>query len=319
MPLEFIAALPAVTAVRPLADDGPQWSAGQTLTLTVLAMDDGTLSARTETGASLSLSANWPDLSPSDVLTLRVQATLPALQLALLNIRAAEPSVESPSGALLPRGPEPEALQALHWARPEPMSLAQNWRLLLLGQLIGGARQREQSEHRRFSSGLLSAEAGMSLGRWLAEGAKPLQPPVGEPWWFPLLARKGLPIRPGLGRFSEPATSDGLEEETALLLEVELQGLGWLLLCLRPTPGALVILTLVAETETALQQVRQRIAGMTYAGRPVQLRLLQGPVRGRRLAEPVPAWQQVAHNLSPDLFAVAAQALLRLAENRESA
>lgn len=316
-----ISGVSAVSTAASASETGARLpAAGRELRVAVQSGTDGRLDGLTEDGLALLLTGlSEAGVVPGDVLRMRVLQSGDRLELELLDIeKPAVPAESKPPMSpttQLPRAPDPTVLGQIGWQRPDASRLAAAWRVLVLGRLAGAELLNEQAQGQHLPASLLQAVLPRGLEPWLSDNAAEAVAAT-ETWWFAAHAWHGQPIRLGI---------EGDEEDTAgswdvvdLLLEAELPGLGWLLLCLQPRFGG-VLLTLTAETPEAVLRIRAQSARLarTLRQSSVKLRgwrLRLGPVRSRPLQPPRLSWQRVARQLAPELFSLAAEVLLVLAE-----
>lgn len=169
---------------------------GETLRL-VLNAEDGTWSATGQEGKPVRLAASLLDhdgladgLSPGDVLTVKVLATTPKLELVRVSSTAtswsAEPEHDQPflgkGGPPPAMRPDQAAISRMSWAPPDAEALAMHWQVSVLAQVrkaLGGRAT--------------DANWPNQPASWPASLPQSAQPPL-ERWLFPAHAWAGLPL-----------------------------------------------------------------------------------------------------------------------------
>lgn len=199
--------IPALSALRPVlpptSRTSPQQGAraptlGEFLKLT-MGEQEGTLYATSRAGTSVKLppGALEGELSPGDVLLVKVVATTPQLELARVG-RAVPMSADSldahttsPDQAAAMR-PDQTAMLRMAWAPPDAATLATSWRVLVLAHLRQIAATRSApllTSDWTVSHALLPAMEHGQSGAPLATHWSPI-----ERWLFPVHAWAGLPL-----------------------------------------------------------------------------------------------------------------------------
>lgn len=233
---------------------------GETLRLTLNAAD-GTWSATSQEGQPVRLAATLleheglgADLSPGDVLMVKVLATSPRIELARLGPAPASVSAQAThSTAFLGTGgpppamrPDQVAISRMNWAPPDAEALAVHWQvsvLALIRKALGGR----------------PTDSGWPA---LTQAASQVGLPPMERWLFPAHAWAGLPLalhllppgRPRAFRTRAPRRSGWGLRVAGLLpgigrVEVQTQ-----------MAGDCVELTILAEDDAVLRLLRDASA-----------------------------------------------------------
>lgn len=272
---------------------------GETLSL-VLGSEAGSVFATGREGQAVRLTpgafsseALAPDLTPGDVLLVRVLATTPRLELAPLGppIRAlgaeATPALLANLAAMQA---DQAALLRMAWAPPDALALATSWRVGVLAHLRQIAEGRD--------AGLAGGWAPHPAGAWAAglldpaDAAALAQPPAGPPshsaassatspierWLFPIYGWSGLPLSlhllppylrqpPATIRRRARTWGWGLRVEGSLphLGRIELQA---------QMLGDGVALVITTEHEAALERLRTALGVISGAVGRTGLRLI---------------------------------------------
>lgn len=271
--------IPALSALRPVllpTSRAPSQQGtrvpmlGEFLKLT-LDEQEGTLSATSRAGTLVKLPPGTleGELSPGDVLMVKVLATTPQLELARvgravpMSADSADARTTSPEQAPAMR-PDQTAMLRMAWAPPDAATLASNWRVLVLAHLrhIATARAPLLTSDWTVPHALLPAmESGQSSDR-LATHWSPI-----ERWLFPVHAWAGLPLTlqllpprsgPREGRARRRPQGWGLRVHGLL------PGLGQIEIHAQlSTEGASLLI--VADDEQTLQRLRETRDAITRA------------------------------------------------------
>ncbi|NMG34587.1 hypothetical protein GRF61_09045 [Azoarcus sp. TTM-91] len=285
-------------------------NAGDTLRLTFSEALGDDLLARTEDGLSLRLGGLGRlsrDLAPGDVLMLKVLSTAPRLELELFGNLGARGGAAAPPAA----NAEPAAmrldqaaLRQISWHVPDPATLAQGWRHLVLGVGMDEPLARAQ---------LAGMQAMFAPAAGLADTAPNVAPAQVERWIFPVFAWGGVPaMLRVLPVEEEEGTPPRRRLRTyALRLELVLPGLGHVVIQVQGGGGG-VQLSLGVERREGMPTVRDALPAIATAMASADLRLLkvalmhgQPPITVPALAGLSPGTAAAA--LAPGLFRAAAE------------
>ncbi|MBM3114731.1 hypothetical protein [Jeongeupia naejangsanensis] len=305
-PLSAPVAAPSTgTATLP---QGAALAVGSLLQVTIVTGREGDrhLTGLTDAGQRLAL----PQLAgrtvvPGDVLLLRVLATMPQLQLAVVDETPAGASASVLPSSYAMQSVDQLALRRVGWAAPDLMAVAAGWRLLMQTRMATDVDPKLLPGGAPLPGWLLQADVGATLQR---------SPEASETrWLYPAFAWGGLPLTLGLLEpdDSAPAPDDD-DAEPVLLLTVQLPAIGLVALAVIPA-GVGVRLQIRVASATAgdlLRALQPALAAATLrAGCTlVECRIGAGRV-GQRGGWRLRRRAVAPGLLAPRLFDVAAQVL----------
>lgn len=319
MSIERIAAVVHAPAARPRDDGGgPRTSIGETLRLAfvgpagaddLLVSDGKGFSLRL-----LGLAQRAPDLTPGDVLLLRVLATAPRLELEFLGtagVRGAGQAAASGAPAQLTDQAamrlDQTAMQRISLLLPEAATLALAWYMRVRERGAPLAAAMPQG-----ALALLAAPAGAQPGVPHSPGAERLA--------FPVFAWGGLPALLWLVPAEEEPGRRGRRRRALLALRIELA-----LPVLGPvavqvvSEGADVTLALVVEREGSVQAVREAIPAIAAALAKAGMRLAKCSITRGRVGAPAPEAREPtpeeAAAITPGPFRAVAEVIVVLLAN----
>lgn len=315
MSIDRIAAVVHAPATRPRDDGGgPRTSVGDTLRLGFVGPAGGDdLLVSDGKGFSLrllGLAQRAPDLTPGDVLLLRVLANAPRLELEFLGTagtrgagQAASSGVATPLTDQAAMRLDQTAMQRISLLLPEAATLALAWYMRVRERGVALAAALPQS-----APGLLAAPLGAQSVPPVAPGAERLA--------FPVFAWGGLPALLWLVPADEDPKRRG-RRRTVLALRIELA-----LPVLGPVAvqvvceGLGVTLALVVEREDGVQAVRETLPAIAAALAKAGMRLTKCSItRGRVGAAPPEAREptlEEAAAITPGPFRAVAEVVVVL-------
>lgn len=266
-------ALPTAWAQRP-PSRGPATGDMLRLTLAETLLDE--VLATTQEGQPLRLTgpgASGRGLTAGDVLLVRVLATTPRVELALLDTpaRPASGGAATTSPALQP---DQLTQRQLSWRPPDAAALARSWRTMVLGPSESQATARVARQ---------AADAGMPspLGpaRFSVRDPAPDPAPVTLPWLYPAYAWGGLHVTlcivdPDQHRRPRTPPQRPRRAPLALRLEAEVPALGRVAVQIQLVTGGVQLMFFV-ERGDSRQTVRQTIPALARALSAADLRLIR--------------------------------------------
>lgn len=324
--------LPLVLRDQPGANgQAAQFKIGETVQLTLGDAAADELLASTQDGTALKLAGLGSlvsMLSPGDVLQLRVLATSPQLELAVVPPSGYASSTNAANAANTSKsagdaGPEQAAMRLdqaglsrqITWRAPDAAALAVSWRVMVLSFFQQQNALREQARGQHVPGSLLMADMATSTLRDTPKVPLNLD---AESWLFAAYTWNGqkLMLRV-LGTDEEdPARKKAFRSKIALRVELLLPNAGPVSVQMELTNGG-VLLDLASEHAEAMQYLRDALRGLASAIARAGLSIMR--CRLSRHLPPISALNSVRaeagiSGMRPELFRAMAEVIVFLVQ-----